>query len=73
MFTSDTRNGHKKELFYPSHFKEDAHVPVVKRAMAHHLCQESPGEDAAGDLFWRLHKAQFSYWVSGDYLSPKKV
>ena len=62
------------ELFLPvPSFKEAATVPVVKRARAHHPGQEVPGEDAAGGLEGDLHNHQFSYCVSGDYLSPKKV
>ena len=61
MFTSDTKERAQKNSSARPSFKEDAHVPVVKRARAHPLCQGTPREDAAGGLEGDLHNHQFSY------------
>jgi hypothetical protein len=60
MFTSDTKNGQKRNFSARPYFKEDANVPALKRALAT-LRPGNACEDSAGGLFWRLHKNQFRY------------
>jgi hypothetical protein len=70
MFTSDTKNGQKRDLFACPYFKEDAGTGVEQSPGYHPLMDSR--NDTAGDLSGSC-QTTVQTPISGVYLSPKKV